>query len=86
MYLMWSLFLRADAPCPRRLYATRGLGARLAREAAYAFAYAWVLLALCLSWFIGITRFWDDVRALRMAGWGCASSGSRDASKQLALR
>lgn len=34
---------------------------RIAQEIWHALVYFFVLLALCLSWFIGITRFWDNV-------------------------
>jgi hypothetical protein len=34
---------------------------RIVQEIWHALVYCFVLLALCLSWFIGITRFWDNV-------------------------
>jgi hypothetical protein len=34
---------------------------RVLQELWHALVYAFVLLALCLSWFIGLTRFWDNV-------------------------
>jgi hypothetical protein len=37
---------------------------RIVQEIWHALVYAFVLLALCLSWFIGITRFWDNVSAV----------------------
>jgi hypothetical protein len=36
---------------------------RVLQELWHALVYAFVLLALCLSWFIGLTRFWDNVSA-----------------------
>jgi hypothetical protein len=40
---------------------------RIVQEIWHALVYCFVLLALCLSWFIGITRFWDNVSALGAA-------------------
>lgn len=61
LYLMWSLYLRVDNPYPKRLYVATTLLGRLGQEVVYAVAYGFILLALCLSWFIGMTRFWDNV-------------------------
>jgi membrane-associated phospholipid phosphatase len=61
LYLMWSLYLRVDNPYPKKLYVATTILGRLGQEVAYAFAYAFILVTLCLSWFIGMTRFWDNV-------------------------
>jgi membrane-associated phospholipid phosphatase len=61
LYLMWSLYLRVDNPYPKKLYVATTIMGRLGQEIAYAFAYAFILVTLCLSWFIGMTRFWDNV-------------------------
>jgi hypothetical protein len=61
LYLMWSLYLRVDNPYPKKLYVATTILGRLGQEIAYAFAYAFILVTLCLSWFIGATRFWDNV-------------------------
>ena len=58
---MWSLYLRDDNPYPKKLYVATTLRGRLGQEILYALAYAFLLLVLCLSWFIGMTRFWDNV-------------------------
>jgi hypothetical protein len=42
---------------------------RIVQEVWHALVYFFVLLALCLSWFIGITRFWDNVSTLGAALW-----------------
>eukprot|EP00879_Flechtneria_rotunda_P000384 GHRR01000476.1.p1 GENE.GHRR01000476.1~~GHRR01000476.1.p1 ORF type:complete len:402 (+),score=52.39 GHRR01000476.1:347-1552(+) len=60
-YIMWSLYVRSDAPYPSRLYEAKTICGRVVQEILYAAAYGWVLLVLCLSWFIGMTRFWDNV-------------------------
>jgi hypothetical protein len=55
---------------------------RLVQELWHALVYAFVLLALCLSWFIGITRFWDNVGVCgahddcRGRGQGSRAAGS----------
>lgn len=61
LYLMWSLYLRVDNPYPKKLYVATTILGRLGQEVLYAITYAFILLALCLSWFIGMTRFWDNV-------------------------
>lgn len=45
----------------RRVSLLRHIFRRIVQELWHALVYAFVLLALCLSWFIGITRFWDNV-------------------------
>lgn len=40
------------------------IGRRILQELWHALVYAFVLLTLCLSWFIGMTRFWDNVSSL----------------------
>eukprot|EP00878_Enallax_costatus_P000743 GHUV01000859.1.p1 GENE.GHUV01000859.1~~GHUV01000859.1.p1 ORF type:complete len:406 (+),score=47.39 GHUV01000859.1:224-1441(+) len=60
LYLMWSLYLRVDNPYPKKLYVATTIMGRFVQEVAYALAYGFILLTLCLSWFIGMTRFWDN--------------------------
>eukprot|EP00878_Enallax_costatus_P034035 GHUV01037640.1.p1 GENE.GHUV01037640.1~~GHUV01037640.1.p1 ORF type:complete len:143 (+),score=22.41 GHUV01037640.1:346-774(+) len=62
--MMWSLYLRVDNPYVRKLYVATSVRGRIGQEIAYAFAYGFILLTLCLSWFIGMTRFWDNVHAV----------------------
>ncbi|KAF8067409.1 MCM5 [Scenedesmus sp. PABB004] len=68
IYIAWSLYVRRDAPLPPSIFRppplpprrARTLLGRVAREAAHALCYGFLLLALALSWFIGMTRFWDN--------------------------
>lgn len=48
----------------RRVSLLRHIYSRIVQELWHALVYAFVLLALCLSWFIGITRFWDNVSSV----------------------
>lgn len=64
LYLMWSLYLRVDNPYPKKLYVATTIIGRLLQELAYALAYVFILVTLCLSWFIGMTRFWDNVSGM----------------------
>jgi len=52
---------------------------RIVQELWHALVYAFVLLTLCLSWFIGMTRFWDNVSrsVTRVVGLACCSIGGR---------
>jgi membrane-associated phospholipid phosphatase len=44
----------------RHLFLATNFLKRLALEVAYAILYCFLLFVLLLSWFIGITRFWDN--------------------------
>lgn len=61
LYMMWSLYMRVDNPYVRKLYVATSKRARIGQEILYAFAYGFILFQICLSWFIGMTRFWDNV-------------------------
>ncbi|WIA33282.1 hypothetical protein OEZ86_006423 [Tetradesmus obliquus] len=64
LYLVWSLYLRSDAPYPRRLYWGSSFWGRLVGEVMHALAYGFIVLCLCLSWYIGATRFWDHLHSI----------------------
>jgi hypothetical protein len=53
-------------PGRRHVSLMRHIFSRIVQELWHALVYAFVLLALCLSWFIGITRFWDNVSAVEV--------------------
>lgn len=59
----------------QRVGLMRHIFLRIVQELWHALVYAFVLLTLCLSWFIGMTRFWDNVSCgvTRFVGLVCCS-------------
>jgi uncharacterized iron-regulated membrane protein len=61
LYIVWALYWREGATYPRHVFAAPTFLRRITAEFVYAVVYGFTLLVLCLSWFIGLTRFWDDL-------------------------
>lgn len=64
LYLVWSLYWREGAPYTQHLFTASSWLSRLMKEFLYALVWAWVLFVLLLSWYIGLTRFWDNLHGV----------------------
>ena len=74
LYIVWALYWREGATYARHVFAAPTFLRRIVSEFFYAVIYGFVLLVLCLSWFIGLTRFWDDLHNISdiIGGFLCA--------------
>ena len=74
LYIIWALYWREGATYARHVFATPTFLRRVVSEFFYAVIYGFTLLVLCVSWFIGLTRFWDDLHFISdiMGGFLCA--------------
>jgi hypothetical protein len=74
LYIIWALYWREGATYPRHVFAAPTFLRRIVAEFMYAVIYGFTLLVLCLSWFIGLTRFWDDLHNISdiIGGFLCA--------------